>query len=392
MRSIPFLSFLAILSFTIASAAAQPSTVDSFVPATQSGTSILILPFSSPPGNELYRWVGPAIQHVIAADVSHGSRVLNVLAPASAQPADDADAALSAGRTAGASFVVFGQTQLVEREVRLTGEVMDVSAGRSIGGLKATGKLDDLFHLEDAIGSQVIAALPASLREDQTAQAPTTTEQPSASQPQPYTSGPTVYDNGGYYDSAYTYPSGGYAYSYPSYDYYPSYSYPYYPYSYYPYGFYGSFLFFNNHDHHDHHDGHHDDHHDFHDGHHGDSHNGNGGHDGHGDFNHGWNSSNRSWNGSSSGRTFTGPTRSSPNFNRSTFGMSPSQSMRSRGFQSAPRSMGGTSRGFTGAGPTRSFGGGGMSRGFSGGGMSRGGGGGISRGGGGGGHGGGGHR
>jgi TolB-like protein len=376
MRSISLLSCLTILSFAFACAAAPPSTVDAIGPATQSGTSILILPFSSPPGNELYRWVGPAIQHVIAADVSHGSRVLDVLAPASAPAADDADAALSAARNAGASFVVFGQTQLVEREVRLTGEVMDVAASRSIGGLKATGKLDDLFHLEDAIGSQVLAALPASLREDQTAQAPTTSQPPSTDQPQPYTAGPTIYDNGGNYSSTYAYPSGGYTYSYPSYDYYPdyypSYSYPYYPYYSYPYAFYGAF-FFDGHDHHDHHDGHHDDHHDYHYG-HGDY------HDGHNDA-HGWNGSNRSWSGSnrswsgsSSGRAFTGPTRSSPNFNRSTFGMNSSPSMRSGGFQSAPRSSGGMSRGFTGAGPTRSFGGG-MSRGFSGGGMSRGGGG-----------------
>jgi len=351
------------LSFALACAAAPPSTVYWTGPAAQSGTSILILPFSSPPGNDSYRWVGPTIQQVAAADVSHFSRVLNVLAPAGAQPADDSDAALVAGRNSGASFVVFGHTQLLEREVRITGEVMDVSTARSIGGLKATGDLNDLFHLEDAISSQVIAALPASLRQEQTPQTAQTTapEQPATDQSQPYTSGPTIYDNGGYYNVGYPYTSGGYTYSYPSYNYYPTCSYPYYPYSYYyPFGFYGAF-FFDGHDHHDghhddHHDGHHDDHHDFHDGHHADF------HDGHNDFSHGW-------SGWSSGRSFTGPTRS--------------PAIRGGGFQSDARSMGGFTRGFSGTG---------MSHGFTGGGMSRGSGAGMAHGGSGGGMHGGGHR
>src|SRR4051812_7511900 len=106
MRSIALFSGLTILSllFVCSEVPAEgPSNIDFSPPATQSNGTILILPFSSP-GDELYRWIGPAIQHVVAADVSHGSRVLNVLAPASAQATDDADAALAAGRNAGASF------------------------------------------------------------------------------------------------------------------------------------------------------------------------------------------------------------------------------------------------------------------------------------------------
>src|SRR4051794_33133982 len=201
MRCITLVCGLTVLSFALVCAAAPPLTFDSNSPSTQSNGSILILPFS-PPADELYRWVGPAIQHVVAADVSHNSRMLNVLAPASAQATDDANAALAAGKNAGASFVVFGETQLLQREIRITGEVMDVAAGRSIGGLKATGTLDDLFHLEDAVGSQVISTLPASLRDTQTQESTATA--PSA-EPQPYTSSPSVYDNRGYYGSGYSY-------------------------------------------------------------------------------------------------------------------------------------------------------------------------------------------
>src|SRR3954451_14606512 len=97
MRCINLISGLTSFGLTLVSAAAPPSTVDFSAPATQSNGSILILPFS-PPADQLYQWVGPAIQHVVAADVSHGSRVLNVLAPASAQATGDADAALAAGK------------------------------------------------------------------------------------------------------------------------------------------------------------------------------------------------------------------------------------------------------------------------------------------------------
>jgi hypothetical protein len=50
-----------------------------------------------------YRWVSQSIQHVLAADLSHGSQ-LKVIAPANADPAADSDAALKSAADAGATL------------------------------------------------------------------------------------------------------------------------------------------------------------------------------------------------------------------------------------------------------------------------------------------------
>jgi TolB-like protein len=123
--------------------------------------SILVLPFSSPSGGA-DGWVGKAVQQDLLTDLTQGT-TMRALAPAGVAPAADSDEALHAARDKGASFVVYGQAQKTDKEVRLGGQVLDVSTGKSIGALKATGPSDDLFHLEDALAGQVFMALPRDL-------------------------------------------------------------------------------------------------------------------------------------------------------------------------------------------------------------------------------------
>lgn len=339
---------------------------DTTAPATGQTASVLVLPFTAPAAAE-YQWVGQSVQQVLASDLSHGS-TLKVMAPASAKSAADADEALKVATDFGATLVVFGQTQVLDKEIRLTGEILDVTTGRSITGLKATGPIDQLFHLEDAVASQSLNALPDRMRDDEWRDR---TGNASAPAPESTTASPSVYDYGsGPYDS------GGYYSSYPDYSYY---SYPSYPYYYYPYGFYGG-VFFNFHDHGDHHDHHDDFHHgDSHD--HGDFH-GNGNSHGHGDFHSGGSHSGGSMGGGGFSRG------SMPG--SSTFGGG-------RGGMTSPGRAGGFSGGGFSGGHAGGFSGG-HAGGFSGGGFhgSMGGGGGGFHGGGGGGGGfhggGGGHR
>lgn len=122
---------------------------------------ILVLPFSSPSGaNEA--WVGKAVQQDLLTDLTQGTTA-RVSAPARATAASDSDEALKAGRDAGASIVIYGQAQNTGKDVRLSGQVLDVSTAKVIGALKATGGSDDLFHLEDALAGQVLMALPKEL-------------------------------------------------------------------------------------------------------------------------------------------------------------------------------------------------------------------------------------
>ncbi len=239
MRTILYLALIILM--TADYVAAQPVAR----PTTQP-QSVLVLPFAPPAGDD-YQWVGQSIQQVLAADLTHGS-TLKVIAPAGAKPATDADAALKSAVDAGADIVVFGQTQLLDKEIRLTGEVLDVASGQSITGLKATGPIDQLFHLEDAVAGQSLSSLPGGMRDDEWRD-----RTGYASEPQPNAASDGIYDQGGAPDdnnNYYNYPSYGYAY--------PAYSSGYY----YPYGFYGSgFIVINNGHFHDHDDHFHGDYH-----------------------------------------------------------------------------------------------------------------------------------
>src|SRR4051812_30023188 len=97
---------------------AEYAFADTTAPATGQTTSVLILPFTAPAAAE-YQWAGKSVQRVFPSDLSHGSP-LKVRAPASAKSAADADEALASARDAGASLVVFGQSQVLDKEIRLT--------------------------------------------------------------------------------------------------------------------------------------------------------------------------------------------------------------------------------------------------------------------------------
>ncbi|HWE92586.1 MAG TPA: hypothetical protein VG269_01315 [Tepidisphaeraceae bacterium] len=218
---------------------------------------ILVLPFGQLGGGD-YSWLGPALQRDIETDVMRSTRV-RVLAPSNAPIANDAQAAVAAGRDAGATIVVYGHYQSAGSDLRFTGQVIEVATGNPIGGLKATGPVNNLFPLEDALAGQVIITLPQSQVVTQLPTQPDQYQVPAQ----------TGAASGSYvaplqqYDSYSTYPSYGYSsYSYPSYydNGYPDYysTYPYY-YPYYDTGFYYSPFFFggrfHDHDHDFHHDG-----------------------------------------------------------------------------------------------------------------------------------------
>ena len=206
-------------------------------PATQPGpqslanSTILVLPIEPPAG--AYGWVSRAIQQDILVDLTQMTRA-HVLAPSSA-PALDADAALRAGRDAGADYVVFGLAQSSATQLRVTGQVLEVANGKNLAYLKATAPADDLFPLEDALAVQVARALPGASAPVLPTTAPGDTAAPRPLPTvvygqQPYISEVTPAPQ---YDTTGGYSNGPYPDVYPGY-----YDYPYYPF-YYPYaGFY----------------------------------------------------------------------------------------------------------------------------------------------------------
>lgn len=156
MRRLPMLSAAVLVGL---SGLGSPLLKGQAVPPDHS--SILVLPFTAPSGGG-DAWVGKAVQQDLLTDLTQGTTT-RVSAPANATPAADSDEALKAGRDAGASIVVYGQAQNIGKTVRLSGQVLDLTTGKAIGALKATGPSDELFHLEDALAGQVFMSLPRTL-------------------------------------------------------------------------------------------------------------------------------------------------------------------------------------------------------------------------------------
>jgi TolB-like protein len=204
-------------------------------------STILVMPFA-PTGNAgAYDWVGKGIQQSLQADLS-GVQGLQVTfstgqggqpAPTGQEPTDS----LATSSRVGANLVVIGTYQINDNQLRITGEIYDVSTWRNIGGIKATGAIADLFKLEDSLNDQLLHMLsrnpnvvniPLPLPQQQQqppAQSPvvvTTADDGASSLPVTASTAPT-------YQNVYVYSDGS------SGSYYPASYYPYYPVSYYGY-------------------------------------------------------------------------------------------------------------------------------------------------------------
>jgi hypothetical protein len=96
----------------------------------------ILVPTAVNPDPQL-NWIGPAIQMSLAADL--GRRMTIVDGPA--------------------TRIVTGSYQVVDGQIRFTGEVMDSVNSKRLATLKVTGNLDDLFEVEDQISAQASRAL-----------------------------------------------------------------------------------------------------------------------------------------------------------------------------------------------------------------------------------------
>jgi len=131
-------------------------------PATQPANSVLlVLPITAPAQPD-QAWMGRAIQQDLVADLSQMSTA-RVISPSTMSPANDEQSALDQARMAGAGFAVYAQAQVSGNQLRVTGEVLDVTAGKPIGSLKATAPTTNLFPLEDSLAAQTVHALPYPL-------------------------------------------------------------------------------------------------------------------------------------------------------------------------------------------------------------------------------------
>jgi TolB-like protein len=117
---------------------------------------VLLLPFDSV-GPAEKQWVAKALQQNLVAELS---RVNSVEPVVGTTVVDSIEAALKAAADAKADYVIFGSYQAVDADLRMTGQVVDVSKRQAVAGLKSTGTQRDLFGMEDIIANQVKRSLP----------------------------------------------------------------------------------------------------------------------------------------------------------------------------------------------------------------------------------------
>jgi len=147
---------------------------------------VLLLPFDSI-GPAEKPWVAKAVQQNLLAELS---RINSVQPLVSDKIAKDQDDAMKLAADAGADYVVFGSYQSVEGDLRITGQIIEVSKKQPIAGLKTTGTQRDLFGMEDVIAAQVKRALPQPVAQAQ----PEMLQQPPAAPPAVEANGPVVMD------------------------------------------------------------------------------------------------------------------------------------------------------------------------------------------------------
>ncbi len=161
---------LFILLLFVATAQAAPTTRPAGITP-----DVLVLPFEEIDANPTQAWIGQAIQQSLVADLSQ----MPALQPGPGEARAQREHAVEAAREAGARYVVLGSFQLVDPQLRITGQVIDATSGEVLGGLKSTGTVRDLFAMQDTIGTQAKRILNQATRPAET---PASTE-PAAPQP-----------------------------------------------------------------------------------------------------------------------------------------------------------------------------------------------------------------
>jgi TolB-like protein len=131
-----------ILSFATVEARADSGT-------TRPSMKVAVVPFDVH-GDTGRDWLGRAMQEGLATGLHQASGVIVAgVAPANAA------GAMSMTKSTGADAVIFGSIQLVDEQIRVTGQIVSTDTGESLGTLRSDGSLRDLFDIEDTLAARV---------------------------------------------------------------------------------------------------------------------------------------------------------------------------------------------------------------------------------------------
>lgn len=144
-------------------------------PRTELSQAVAVLGFVNISGRGEDDWLGTGIAETVMSDL-RDLPGLAVVSPASVRDAmrhagaedQEIDESLAArvGRELGARFVLSGGFQQAGDSVRVTARLADVESGRVLKTVKADGRLDDIFSLQDRIVRELASGLRMSVPPD----------------------------------------------------------------------------------------------------------------------------------------------------------------------------------------------------------------------------------
>jgi TolB-like protein len=153
-----------VLGFMTAQARADWGT-------TRPSIKVAVVPFSVQ-GDSGHDWLGHAMQEGLATGLHEASGVIVAgVAPT------DAAGAVALTKYSGAHAVIFGSIQLVGEQLRVSGQIISIESGESLGALRSDGSVRNLFDIEDVLAARVERLLAPPPANHATASAPAPTLQ-----------------------------------------------------------------------------------------------------------------------------------------------------------------------------------------------------------------------
>ena len=156
MRAVSVASGLLAAALILVAAAPVQAQLRPPGSAPEADGTVLVLPFANLTGNPADDWIGVGIAEAVATDLqAGGTRTLRATGPAldESDSGEGWDAALEAGRLAGAALVISGAYQRLGDQIRVTARLVDVVGGTVIRSAMATGRTDEMFELQDQVAA-----------------------------------------------------------------------------------------------------------------------------------------------------------------------------------------------------------------------------------------------
>jgi tetratricopeptide (TPR) repeat protein len=133
--------------------------------SVREGRTVAVMSFSNITGRPEDDWLGTGIAETVAADlksvpglsVVSRERIFEILRKLGGRPEEAL--AVRLGREVGAGLVVSGAYQRAGELVRATARLTDTESGAVLQSLKADGRMDEVFALQDRIVSELSAGL-----------------------------------------------------------------------------------------------------------------------------------------------------------------------------------------------------------------------------------------